>query len=707
MVRSQTAEFGQRPRTPGEGRERRGRTSGAKSPLSMEITPADMTEAGLDEVIARAGGGVGATDATRLNVSLTPGGRPLSAVSAISDVSTGSREYDRLGLVPEVPAVARTDSSARLSHGRTGSGAGLVGVAGGAGDSRVRGFTNLVGSGTAEGKERYIQRLLEKKTAEAFPPPLTELGPKVTPPTPSPVVQQQRGRRSRPGGGGNGGGGGGGVESELRSWRPEGTLVAHLTEHRGSVNGLCVSPDHLFFATGSEDGTVRVWDTGRLEKNVTSRSRVIYDGHGGKVKALTFCENTHSIASAADNGSIHISRVEYMKTATSSRYAGYMTVKKEDLGDDYVQVIEHYEAEMQNILVYATARGRLCGLDLRTMKEAWSFDSPPHHGQITSLAIDPHRRAWITTGSTKGVMSLWDVRFGLRVKAWAHPSRGRIHKLAPYYGANRKSGRMVGVAIEGRTNEVSVWDVEEGVCKEIWCVIAGAGSGRSGVDVEEDMNKLYGEGLKAVAPPELSDYTNSGPAGNVKSAVGMDASVRSFVTSPDAPFLITGGSDRKIRFWDTSAVEASYVVSGLEQEEAAPRFSSHTFHDISFNLEYTPSHHFSSAPSTPTTPGPRSTPGTPPPGVSSSGFFGSSSQTQASSSSSLSFFGSSKGSTKGDKGRGGGDGAGGGGGGGGASMVASPTSTRHLDVVTEVAVSLVPYPCVISAGRDGVVKVWK
>ena len=65
--------------------------------------------------------------------------------------------------------------------------------------------------------------------------------------------------------------------------------------------------------------------------------------------------------------------------------------------------------------------------------------------------------------------------------------------MSPFWG--RKRGRGIGIAVEGRTNEVGVWDIEDGVCKEIWGVIAGRG-GRSGVDVEEDMNRIYGNGLK-------------------------------------------------------------------------------------------------------------------------------------------------------------------------------------------------------------------
>jgi phosphoinositide-3-kinase regulatory subunit 4 len=32
-------------------------------------------------------------------------------------------------------------------------------------------------------------------------------------------------------------------------------------------------------------------------------------------------------------------------------------------------------------------------------------------------------------------------------------------------------------------------------------------------------------------------------------------------------FIITGGSDKKIRFWDVARVENSLVVSGLDTEE--------------------------------------------------------------------------------------------------------------------------------------------
>jgi phosphoinositide-3-kinase, regulatory subunit 4 len=62
---------------------------------------------------------------------------------------------------------------------------------------------------------------------------------------------------------------------------------------------------------------------------------------------LAFCENTHSIVSASDNGSIHVSRVEYIGSSTPNGTAKYngmnmvMTFELEN-GDKPVAV-DHFD----------------------------------------------------------------------------------------------------------------------------------------------------------------------------------------------------------------------------------------------------------------------------------------------------------------------------------------------------------------------------
>lgn len=63
---------------------------------------------------------------------------------------------------------------------------------------------------------------------------------------------------------------------------------------------------------------------------------------------------------------------------------------------------------------------------------------------------------------------------------------------------------------------------------------------------------------------------------------GVDRGIRSFVSGMDTlegvresryGFLLTAGSDRKIRFWDLTRIESSSVVSGLYFEEPKPTYT--------------------------------------------------------------------------------------------------------------------------------------
>lgn len=63
-------------------------------------------------------------------------------------------------------------------------------------------------------------------------------------------------------------------------WHPQGVLTAHLAEHRQGVNQLAVAGNGMFFASASNDETVKVWDSRRLEKDVSFKSRLTYTAQG-------------------------------------------------------------------------------------------------------------------------------------------------------------------------------------------------------------------------------------------------------------------------------------------------------------------------------------------------------------------------------------------------------------------------------------------
>ncbi|XP_071324344.1 phosphoinositide 3-kinase regulatory subunit 4 isoform X2 [Trachinotus anak] len=303
-------------------------------------------------------------------------------------------------------------------------------------------------------------------------------------------------------------------------WHPKGLLVAHLHEHKAAVNRIRVSDEHSIFATASNDGTVKVWDSQKMEgKTTTTRSVLTYSRIGGHVKTLTFCQGSHYLAVASDNGSIQLLAVEANKPPKSPKVQPFQT-RTLDLQEDGCAVdIHHFNSGAQSVLAYATVNGSLVGWDLRSNSNAWTLRHDLRLGLITSFTVDMHQ-CWLCLGTSSGTMACWDMRFQLPISNHSHPARARIRRLLmhPLYQSS------VIAAVQGN-NEVSMWDMETGDRKfTLW----------------------------ASSAPPLSEMQPS------------PHSVHGIYCSPadGNPLLLTAGSDMRIRFWDLAYPERSYIVAG-------------------------------------------------------------------------------------------------------------------------------------------------
>uniref|UniRef100_A0A8C1E1A3 non-specific serine/threonine protein kinase n=1 Tax=Cyprinus carpio carpio TaxID=630221 RepID=A0A8C1E1A3_CYPCA len=306
----------------------------------------------------------------------------------------------------------------------------------------------------------------------------------------------------------------------LPGWHPKGLLVAHLHEHKSAVNRIRVSDEHSIFATCSNDGTVKIWDSQKMEgKTTTTRSVLTYSRIGGHVKTLTFCQGSHYLAVASDNGSIQLLAVEANKPPKSPKFQPCQTRFLDPKDEGCAVDVHHFNSGAQTVLAYATVNGFLVGWDLRSNTNAWTLRHDLRLGLITSFAVDMHQ-CWLCVGTSNGTMACWDMRFQLPISSHSHPARARIRRLLmhPLYQSS------VIAAVQGN-NEVSMWDMETGDRKfTLW----------------------------ASSAPPLSEMQPS------------PHSVHGIYCSPadGNPLLLTAGSDMRIRFWDLAYPERSYIVAG-------------------------------------------------------------------------------------------------------------------------------------------------
>ncbi|KAH6910746.1 other/VPS15 protein kinase [Coprinopsis sp. MPI-PUGE-AT-0042] len=398
--------------------------------------------------------------------------------------------------------------------------------------------------------------------------------------------------------------------------RLDATLISNLTSHSDTITGIAVSPDHLFFVTASDDKTVKVWDTARLERNVTSKPRHTYGQHHARVKCVCTIEGVHCFASAADDGSLHVVRVQVSQSGSLPKYTKLQVIREHrvDQVGEYITCMTHYKSDSASNLIYATTHSNITTLDLRTMRMMQTMENPRHYGPITALCVDK-KRAWLVVGTSTGVLTLWDKRFGILLKSW-HASASAAGKSCKIYQCvvhpTKGRGKWIIVSLEasGKTTSRSsttileVWDIEKSAMVETFTV---ATTNESPPEPREapsaEANPSPAAAIAALVRSRQtasdSDRRTIGrnsqdtemmvpPAPDVRAiVVGVDFGGFSsahrleygeFVPEPHSRssikgFAITGSNDRKLRLWDLNRAEKSIVFSGLEQDGDKPTHS--------------------------------------------------------------------------------------------------------------------------------------
>jgi phosphoinositide-3-kinase regulatory subunit 4 len=308
------------------------------------------------------------------------------------------------------------------------------------------------------------------------------------------------------------------------NWKFNGTLVAHLHEHRGAVARMTtLKSGGSMFASTSSDGTVRLWDCTKLDghQNI-NRSRQFYVANT-PLNSIASCDNGQSLAVAGRDGALLVLRIDPNSSKMALQQARHLdsnaqidrTMREQDDGP----VVEMQTMD-QSLIAYATLYGAIIGWDLRmpSTDNAWRLETDLRNGVITSFTIDPTNSSWLALGTSSGRHLCWDLRFQLKIAEIKHPHESRIRRVV----CHPTEPSCLISASQGN-NEIFSWNIETSSRQmALWA---------------------------STAPPlsNVNTTTHSACALLPGSVDGRG-------------FLITGGTDQRIRYWDLQDASKCQLV---------------------------------------------------------------------------------------------------------------------------------------------------
>jgi RNA polymerase sigma factor (sigma-70 family) len=233
--------------------------------------------------------------------------------------------------------------------------------------------------------------------------------------------------------------GAGYTDAVARVWDPlTGKQTGQLRGHADGIEVAAYAPDGKLVATGSQDGTVRLWDgAGREVRRLEAQDGMVY--------AMAFSPDGRTVAAGGKRKAVHLWDVASGRELRAFDNPGGLTLRLAFSPDGKALATRDFKDT--TIRLWDVAGG----------KEPRKIEGPP--AGCPSLLFTPDGRA-LVAGGDDGLVHFWDVATGTKQRTFGEPAGrdgrdGRVLSLAV-----SPDGRAVAAGYDGPA--VRLWETASG-----------------------------------------------------------------------------------------------------------------------------------------------------------------------------------------------------------------------------------------------------
>ncbi|KAJ8063245.1 hypothetical protein OCU04_008478 [Sclerotinia nivalis] len=351
-----------------------------------------------------------------------------------------------------------------------------------------------------------------------------------------------------------------------------------LEGHSNSVKSVAFSPDGTKVASGSGDGTIRLWDT------TTNESLQTLKGHSDWINSVAFSSDGTKIASGSDDRTIRlwdmttgklfqtfeghsnsVNSVAFSPDNTKVASSSWdRTIRFWDtITGESLQTFEGHSNSVKSIAFSLDGTKVASGSGDRTIR-LWDTITNEllqtlegHSDWVNSVAFSPDSIK-IVSGSDDRTIRLWDTTTGELLQILEGHSNS-INSVA--FSPN---GTKIASGSDDRT--IRLWDTTTG---ELFQTLKGHSDSVSSVAFSSDNTKVASGSRDRTI--RLWDTTTGELLQTLK---GHSDWVNSVAFSPDGTKIASSSKDRTIWLWDTTTGELLQMLEGHSDWISSVAFSS-------------------------------------------------------------------------------------------------------------------------------------